>query len=188
VYYKNTKHTAELDANVVLIPSSNAPLFLELAMELQHGSDPHVLLQQHDQALFKVPMTSMSDAHGVFDAISSPVLWDDELPQGLQLHNCLLKLVAQGECMVGETDMNAELCDVVSWDEEVATLSKCMQSRPLTGGEEYLDSNELILDTNQIAVHVLNLIHVHDVPVFCECDGFNNSHGLREQLVEEMDD
>ena len=90
--------------------------------------------------------------------------------------------------MVGETDMNAELCDVVTWDEEVTTLRKCMQSRPLTGGEEYLDSNELILDTNQIAVHVLNLIHVHDVPVFCECDGFNNSHGLREQLVEEMDD
>jgi hypothetical protein len=46
----------------------------------------------------------------------------------------------------------------------------------------------LILDTNQIVVHVLNLIHVHDVPVFCECDGFSNSHGLREQLVEEMDD
>jgi hypothetical protein len=90
--------------------------------------------------------------------------------------------------MVGETDMNAELCDMVIWDEEVTTLRKCMQSRSLTEGEEYLDSNELILDTNQIAVHVLNLIHVHDVPVFCECDGFSNSHGLREQLVEEMDD
>jgi hypothetical protein len=56
------------------------------------------------QAMFMSPIISNSDIEGVFDELSSKVVWDEELLQGVESHDSILKLLAHGECLIAMDD------------------------------------------------------------------------------------
>ena len=77
-------------------------------------------LMQCKQVAFTSPVISKSDANnGVFDELLSKVVWDDELVQGVQSHDTLLKSLAHGEFPV---DVDSKpITDLVTSEALVST-------------------------------------------------------------------
>jgi hypothetical protein len=136
--------------------------------ESHHGFDPYGLEQQCKLTVFEAPMMSKSDTHKVFDPLSSQIVWDDELLQSYESHDSLLKLMAHGECMVGEATMHAEPYDIVVWDERRPHNFVSHQGllQQLANGEEYM-TDEKTHNIVELATTV-GSTHARDSPLFLD--------------------